>query len=272
MNVPWLSKEHIEKQAASVIATYERVKGISVKPPVPVEMIAEQSLGLQLCYDNLRIKLGIDDVLGATYVKLKRISIDKSLLDDEVRLNFTCSHEIGHWVLHRDLVQFAARSGKTREAIFCRTKDAEAIFCKAKDAEAIFCRTKDAFRPIEWQSDYFASCLLMPEKAVADAWNKTFGPEPLVLYNAKKSMSNGPLYFDPCAENWHLIASTVCRTGGFSNCSKQAMIIRLQELGLLINPVPGWAGTNLSHNRLAYIFCPLCSIPSNTRNKSVYIK
>jgi Zn-dependent peptidase ImmA (M78 family) len=215
VKVPWLSKKHIEKQATSVITEYERKQGVTVKPPIPVEMIAEQGLGLGLSYDDLRTRLGMDDVLGATYVRLKRICIDESLLDDEVRLNFTCSHEIGHWVLHRQLIQFAARSKSL--------------------GETIFCRTKDAVRPIEWQSDYFASCLLMPETDIVKAWNRTFGPKPLVLYNEKKSMCNGPLYFDPCAENWHLIASAVCHTGGFKNCSKQAMIIRLMELGLLRN-------------------------------------
>jgi len=215
MKVPWLSKDQIEKQAASVITNYELKKGISVKPPIPVEMIVEQSLGLQLAYDDLRTRLGMDDVLGATYIKLKRICIDESLLDNEVRLNFTCSHEIGHWVLHRELIQFAARS--------------------KSNGETIFCRIKDAVRPIEWQSDYFASCLLMPETAVIEAWDRTYGPQPLVLYNEKKSIRNGPLYFDPCAENWHLIASSVCQAGGFKNCSKQAMIIRLMELGLLQN-------------------------------------
>jgi len=228
MKVPWLAKHHIEKQAVSVISNHELRQGVSITPPIPVEMIAEQSLGLQLSYDDLRARLGMDDVLGATYVRLKRICIDESLLDDEVRLNFTCSHEIGHWVLHRNLITFGTRSKGS--------------------GETIFCRTKDAFRPIEWQSDYFAACLLMPETAVVDAWNKTFGPRPLILYNARKSMRNGPLYFDPCAENWHLIASSVCQAGGFTNCSKQSMMIRLTELGLVQNRSGVGIGTYQSYS------------------------
>jgi hypothetical protein len=38
-----------------------------------------------------------------------------------------------------------------------------------------------------------------------------------------------------CVEQWPFIAAAMCEAGGFSNVSKQAMIIRLQELGLLIN-------------------------------------
>ena len=37
-------------------------------------------------------------------------------------------------------------------------------------------------------------------------------------------LSNGPF-----------IAAAMCEAGGFSNVSKQAMVIRLQDLGLLIN-------------------------------------
>ena len=36
-------------------------------------------------------------------------------------------------------------------------------------------------------------------------------------------------------EQWPYIAAAMCEAGGFSNVSKQAMIIRLQDLGLLVN-------------------------------------
>jgi Zn-dependent peptidase ImmA (M78 family) len=44
--------------------------------------------------------------------------------------------------------------------------------------------------------------------------------------------------------NWPFIARAIQKTGGFSNVSKQAIIIRLQELGLVINETPaeiGWS-------------------------------
>lgn len=218
MKAPWLPKDVIANKAANVIAAYEAQEGVSVIPPIPVEMIAERGLGLQLSFEDLRGKLDLNDVLGATYVKSRRISIDKSLLEDEPRLNFTCAHEIGHWELHRHLVQKAARSGN-----------------RYAGQDTIFCRIRDAKQPIEWQSDFFAACLLMPEEEVIEAWDLTYGFEPLLLHNVRKSFTSGPKCFDPCAENWHLIASAVREAGGFSNCSKQAMIVRLQELGLVKN-------------------------------------
>ncbi len=226
MKVPWLPKANIAREADGLLSRFGSQRGAPVAPPIPVEAIIELGLGLQLCFDDLRAQLGIGDVLGATYVYLKRISIDKSLTDDEARLSFTCAHEIGHWILHRDLVQLAARS---------------------RTGKAIFCRTRDAARPLEWQSNYFASCLLMPGKDVTRAWNRTFGPEPMEIHREKRSGIRTPALVEACAENWYRIAAKVCGAGGFTNCSKQAMVIRLQELDLLENlsgdPV-GWPASN----------------------------
>ena len=45
----------------------------------------------------------------------------------------------------------------------------------------------------------------------------------------------GPICYDPYVENWPIIATKVIKAGGFKNVSKQAMIIRLQDLGLVKN-------------------------------------
>jgi Zn-dependent peptidase ImmA (M78 family) len=110
----------------------------------------------------------------------------------------------------------------------------------------IFCRIKEAKKPIEWQADYFASCMLMPENAVRDAFCKCYGSKPLMLYNVKSAFC-GPICFDPCVETWPKIAGLVKKAGGFSNVSKQAMIIRLQDLGLVQNETRArlsWAESN----------------------------
>jgi hypothetical protein len=54
------------------------------------------------------------------------------------------------------------------------------------------------------------------------------------VYN-ETSRLDGIFCFDPCARNWPRIAAAVNQAGGFTNVSKQAMIIRLQDLGLVIN-------------------------------------
>jgi len=216
MKVPWRSKKAISDAASWLRVQYQASTSLPVSPPVPVEDIIERGLGLKLGFTDLRKKLKLGDVLGATYVKDKSIWVDQSLADDqnEGRLCFTFAHEAGHWVLHREFIDQACRKGDNGAYIFCRLSHAK--------------------KPVEWQADYFASCLLMPEKEVKQAFTEVFGSEPLILYN-EKSCFDGPICFDPCAQNWPLIATAVKAAGGFHNVSKQAMIIRLQDLGLVQN-------------------------------------
>ena len=101
--------------------------------------------------------------------------------------------------------------------------------------DAIICRTSNAKEPIEWQADFFAGSLLMPEDAVKAAFYRVCGVSPLELHNIKSAFRVNALYFDPSVESWPYIAAAVREAGYFTNVSKQAMIIRLQGLGLLVN-------------------------------------
>ena len=214
--VPYMQKQRIAEIAQKVISAYQAKVGYTVEPPIPVEDIIERLLNVKLDYINFEEMLGITGVLGATYIHKNIICINEKLLNDksEGRLAFTCSHEIGHWVLHRKYVHTTDKYGKAKDTIICRSKNAKL--------------------PVEWQADYFASCLLMPKEHVKNAFYQTYGTEPLILHNFNAAFS-GPLCFDPCVKNWPLIALTVIETGRFTNVSKQAMIIRLQDLGLVVN-------------------------------------
>lgn len=260
MRVPWLTKKSIAAAVTGVLADYETTISRVVEPPIPVENIIERGLGLRLGFIDLRKKLKLDDVLGATYVKKKLICVDRSLADNqnEGRLCFTFAHEAGHWVLHRELVDQACRTKGDGACIRLRHDQLESaalngneFYCRQKsrpggcgaiaphdfqpsEGGIIFCRIKDAKQPIEWQTDYFASCMLMPEDAVREAFYNCFGSKPLILYNIKSSFS-GPVCFDPSVETWPKIAGVVQEAGGFTNVSKQALIIRLQDLGLVKN-------------------------------------
>jgi hypothetical protein len=68
---------------------------------------------------------------------------------------------------------------------------------------------------------------------------KTFvqlcGLAPLYLQNVRRTILSSSLFIEPCVQNWPLIAEASIHAGGFENVSKQAMIIRLQDLGLLVN-------------------------------------
>jgi Zn-dependent peptidase ImmA (M78 family) len=217
MKVPWMPKLELSKKADDVLDGYQDLMGHPIRPPVPVKDIIKGLLGLKLAYLDFEEKLGMKDVLGATYVNARVICVNEKLNDSqhEGRMAFTCAHEVGHWELHREWVNAVARSEGGEDVILCRAKDAK--------------------QPIEWQADYFAGCLLIPEKDVKRAFQRAFGRECLEILNEKSTFRGSPLCFDPSVENWHFIARAVCETGGFSNVSKQAMAIRLQELGLLVN-------------------------------------
>jgi Zn-dependent peptidase ImmA (M78 family) len=217
MKVPWISKEEIALKAMDLIEAFQTMAGYIVRPPVPVEDIIERSLGLRLVYEDLEKVFGSNDVLGATYVESKVICINERMFEhsSEGRLVFTCAHEVGHWVLHRKHVDVEGKSNSEDKAIVCSLRNAKA--------------------PIEWQADYFAACLIMPEKEIRKAFQNVCGPEPIIIDNVRGGVEKGPRSEEPFVEQWPFIAAAMCEAGGFSNVSKQAMIIRLQDLGLLIN-------------------------------------
>ena len=217
MKAPWISRKEIAVKAMALIEDFQERAGYRIRPPIPVEEIIERSLGLSLHYVDLEKILGCRDVLGATYAESRRVCINETLFEhsSEGRLVFTCAHEAGHWVLHLPFVDTKENGGSK--------------------AQTIVCRLRDVKEPIEWQADYFASCLLMPEKETKEAFQRVCCPEPLVIRNAKSLTKKGSRCEEPFLEQWPYIAAAMCEAGGFSNVSRQAMVIRLQDLGLLIN-------------------------------------
>jgi hypothetical protein len=113
--VPYLSDEVIERDAAALLAEYARARGVTVRPPIPIEDIVEKHLKVGVEFDDThrlfgvpRSGLGLEpDILGAMFFDDARIVIDESLDPEENpakegRYRFTLAHEGGgHWRLHR---------------------------------------------------------------------------------------------------------------------------------------------------------------------------
>ena len=222
--VHWLDRSTIARKAEVIWEDYRATQGKIPQPPYPVEALIEKHLGLCLEYDDLEGILGEPDVLGATWVTEGRVIIHQGLTEGtEGRIAFTCAHEVGHWVLHKEFLEkmnsVSLRRGGGRPLVVCRRQDA-----KLRG---------------EWQADYFAACLLMPEEEISRAFQQCFGPEPLVIHNRKSCFSStnlpGLKAIDPALENVKEIASWVIEAGKFFNVSKAAMRYRLEDLGLLIN-------------------------------------
>ena len=244
--VPYLPEKRIERDAAALLAEFEQVRRVQINPPVPIDDIIEKHLKLSLEFDDMYQLLGIPrcpfliepDILGALYSDERRIVIDEYLDPEENpsregRYRFTLAHEAGHWRLHRDL--------------FVNDQMQISMFDKPA-APAMICRSSQARGRLEWQADFYASCLLMPQKLLMAAWNEMFPDDK-------------PRVIQPCipidhpfvevprlecetddldgseAEDWVLDSLARPLAAQFL-VSPIAMRIRLEKLGLLYRHVP----------------------------------
>ena len=241
--VKFLRKETIEQRARALLTAYSHAAGGAAGLPIPADEIFETHLKLSLDFDNLASRLGIDevDVLGALWVDSREVFIDESLDPDEHpqmdgRLRFSVGHEIGHWDLHRPYL--VNRGGQT------------GIFDVGASQPAVVCRTSERKAPIEWQADYFSSCLLMPRDLVIAAWEQRYGNLEPVIYEdvveqgrqsrpirlGMKSMTTNlrnvlEQIAEPHRFTFELVAGEFAPLFGVSN---QAMRVRLEDLGLLL--------------------------------------
>ena len=178
-HVPYLAEEAIERDAAALLAEFEHARGIVLEPPIPVEDIVEKHLKLRIEFDDLharhnipRPETGQTDILGAIYGD-GSIFIDETLDPDENpsregRYRFTMAHEGGgHWRLHRHLIV---------------EDTAQASLFDGDCAPKFICRSSEAKERVEWQADFYASCLLMPRQLLLQAWRDRLGDtKPRVL-------------------------------------------------------------------------------------------
>lgn len=68
----------------------------------------------------------------------------------------TIAHEIGHWILHIDRRAVGEYIDREERGITI-------------EVQPFLCRSEQSARGIEWQAQYFAGCLLMPEYKLAEA-------------------------------------------------------------------------------------------------------
>jgi hypothetical protein len=228
INVRYLAKAEIEKEPELLLSEYEEETiGEPVKLPVPVRDITTSHLALDLRFDDLHSIFGRPmlrdqpEILGAIWIDKELVAIDHRLdpkTNPEMlgRYNFSVAHEIGHWRLHQS---YAAEP-------------------------TVMCRSSQKSEPIEWQANYFASCLLMPRQRVLEAWdaflNGDGGRDPLLLV----ALPNGTIVKHSKAMTYaqrnelgpghDYVCNVIARP--IADCfavSVQAMRIRLEELKLL---------------------------------------
>lgn len=197
VKIPYLTREEIEQKAALLIIDYCEKNPDKIIPPIPVESIIEKYFNLSLEVDDLKSILNMGDVLGATYIDQKRVIIDESI-QNEGRFNFTCAHELGHWVLHRNCF-------KKKEQHHNKRKNID---------DTIVCRSSAKNERIELQANYFAASLLMPVKIVEKFLCNKYGSVKEFLLRIKyisEELDTAVKYLSPIFK-----------------VSKEAMLIRLE--------------------------------------------
>lgn len=223
MKVGFLTTTQIENDTRTLLAVYEQQFGKITTPPIDVEGIIESLFQLDLRFDDLRSSLG-PDVLGATWIAEREIRVDESLDPTadprkEGRYRFTLGHEIGHWRLHRPILEARANQGT--------------LFSAAPEP-SIVCRSSSK-DPMEWQADSYSGYLLMPETMVRDKWLEICGGnEPYCA--ADEIMARQTRW--TLAEDRTPVVGISREMAEVFKVSGQAMQIRLIGLGL-IQTAPG---------------------------------
>ena len=243
--VPYLQEEQIERDAATLLGEYEQARGVKIERAVPIEDIVEKHLKLGIEFDDMHQLLRVPrsglgpDILGAMFFDERRITIDESLDPEENpnkegRYRFTLAHEGGgHWRLHRRL--------------FAKDPTQVSLF-KEPAPPSVVCRSSQAKEPVEWQADFYASCLLMPRKLVMLAWDEMFPDRKPRVLEPESAVSHpfieiermrdqyGRSYGGPADD---LVLEAFARPLAEQFLvSPIAMRIRLEKLGLLHRAVP----------------------------------
>jgi Zn-dependent peptidase ImmA (M78 family) len=211
---------------------------------VPVEDITTYHLALRLgfadLHETLRIPMLRDqpDILGAIWVDTETILIDRTLDPKKNpsmsgRYRYSLGHEIGHWRLHRSYVS--------------KDGNQTSLFEAPSDPNVI-CRSSQAKEPIEWQAEFFSSCLLMPRRRVHKEWMEYLGrTRPLLLSdlqpNGRVMMRAQTIIYEQGRSEtgavddalFEEVAKPIARRFGVS---APAMRIRLEKLGLLLRQAP----------------------------------
>lgn len=145
----YYSKEEIRRSAANLRHSVEAKRRRPLKSSHLAEAVAD-SLDLGVVWES--ISPDSKGQIAAMIIPTEReiiINKDMSKLQEEGFMQSTLAHEIGHWMLHIN-----------HEAVdyFIERPNQETD----KLVQPFLCRSITSWQGIEWQAQYFASCLLMP--------------------------------------------------------------------------------------------------------------
>lgn len=145
--------------------------------------------------------------LGRLDLRDQSITLNISIKNDEHRLRFTLAHELGHYFLHADdLKEHFTSFGETDTSLSGKYDNG------------------DEMRWIEYQANFFASVLLMPENHVFKLASRVFD---------ERELHDGYLWYDDQPRSWARYNYIVSHLSAAMNVSKTAVRLRMKKLGLL---------------------------------------
>ena len=158
--VRFLKKEEIEEKANEVLMKMKK-EGFIPKWPFEASYVAD---ALEIRINRGKIPPDNEGIIAAKIEPIKRLITINELFFANIKINkgleeSTIAHEIGHWVLHVNQdeadgivkqLELPLNCQATPQLFLCRSLD--------KSHQTTFNSKVD----IEWQAQYFASCLLMP--------------------------------------------------------------------------------------------------------------
>lgn len=244
-----LSKAQLDMMAIDILKKYD-FSIITESKATDIENFIEAYLGLDIDYKCLSPEgniLGLatfdkgelivfsEDRTQVELIKVDEgnIIVDTSLLEPQIpegRLRFTLAHEVAHWILHRDI--FKVKSYRKK---FTSTDDIAVRDINREDGSLTIKsegKTKEEW--IEWQADYLAGALLMPENIFKYEFQKILR-EDLEIYRSY-------LYLDNQECNRRNYKFVISKLANKFKVSKQAARVRLVKLDLLqIEEIPMYA-------------------------------
>lgn len=239
--LPILSKVNIDEYAEALVSDFK--PELLKKPgPMPIDEFIELYLNLTVDYQNLSLDgktLGMivfndgyvevyDDQKNKKILEVEAgtIFIDNALIADDNqigRCRFTFAHEPGHWIFHRHMYTVNKNEMFLFDVRYTAQKKCDMYSLKDVDlsVKRDYFKTDEDWQ--EWQADYFASALLMPQKIVKELFSSFLSSQ--VEPPQKKINSNGR------------IDQYIRTMAAIFQVSYSAMKIRLRNLGFLNNGI-----------------------------------
>ena len=139
----------------------DRLSGVYGAAPVPVKEIAEEN-GVQVVLADFGENR--DRVSGICDFQRRKIFVNAA--DISPRRRFTTAHELGHWILHREIY-------------------------KAKPAEYRFLprfQYPDGYGPLEQEANRFAAHLLVPDRLLKPVVGAATASELADIFQVSRTM------------------------------------------------------------------------------------